>query len=61
MNAEVTDVKEALDIDRPGKAGGIMHHRVKSKAAGLTVRDLTPRPPATTGPLEPVSGAARLF
>lgn len=54
-------IKEALDINRPGKAGGIMRHREKSKAAGLTAEDLMTRPPVTVGPLDPVSSAARLM
>lgn len=54
-------VKKALDVNRPGKAGGIMRRREKSKAAGLTAKDLMSRPPVTIGPLEPVSSAARLM
>lgn len=54
-------IKEALDVDRPGKAGGIMHHREKGKAAGITAEDLMTRPPVTIGPLDFVSSAARLM
>lgn len=54
-------VKEALDVNRPGKAGGIMHHRQRTRAAAITAEDLMSRPPVTIGPFEPVSSAARLM
>lgn len=53
--------KEALDVYRPGKAGGVLHHREKAKAAGLTAEDLMTRPAVTVGPLDSVRDATRLM
>lgn len=53
--------KEALDADRTGKAGGILHRREKEKAAGITAEDLMTRPAVTVRPDDFVADAARLM
>ena len=53
--------KEAMDVYHPGRVGGILHHREKDKAAGITAEDLMTTPPVTTGPRDFVAEAARLM
>jgi CBS-domain-containing membrane protein len=53
--------KEALDVYPPGKVSGILHHREKGKAAGITAEDLMTTPPVAVGPRDFVADAARLM
>jgi CBS-domain-containing membrane protein len=53
--------KEALELEAPHLAGGILHNRERAKAAGVTAGDLMTRPAVTIGPDEPVTQAARLM
>lgn len=53
--------REALEFGTPGKVSSMLHHREQAKAAGITAEDLMTKPPATIGPGEFVSHAARLM
>lgn len=53
--------KEALEYPAGGRISGIRHHREQAKAAGTTAADLMTTPPATIGPNDFLSRAARLM